>query len=165
MDTLIPVGLQDNKEVEMLKRSTLETLMGLVDLTGAAIFAMLVYQASNIKSANGYLIHAEYGTTGGLSDGDEVRLSGIKVGQIVGQSLDPVSYAARIDMRIEAAVKLPSDTSARITAASLLGGNYLELLPGADDGLMPAGTVIFDTRDPVSLSELLGKIVFQGNDS
>ena len=149
----------------MLKRSTLETLMGLVVLTGATIFAMLVYQASNIKSANGYLIPAEFGTTGGLSVGDEVRLSGIKVGQIVGQSLDPVTYSARIDMRIEDAVKLPSDTSARITAASLLGGNFLELLPGADDGLMPEGTVIYDTRDPVSLSDLLGKIVFQGNDS
>ena len=72
----------------MLKRSTLETLMGLVVLTGATIFAMLVYQVSSIKSANGYLIHAEFGTTGGLSVGDEVRLSGIKVGQIVG----PVSY-------------------------------------------------------------------------
>ena len=62
-------------------------------------------------------------------------------------------------------MKLPADTSARITAASLLGGNFLELLPGADDGFMPEGTIIFDTRDPVSLSDLLGKIVFQGNDS
>ena len=157
--------MPDDKEVTMLKRSTLEIVMGLVVLAGAAIFAMLVYQASNIKSANGYLIHAEFGTTGGLSVGDEVRLSGIKVGQIVGQSLDPVSYAARIDMRIEDAVKLPSDTSARITATSLLGGNFLELLPGAEDGLMPEGTVIFDTRDPVSLSDLLGKIVFQGNEN
>ena len=149
----------------MLKRSTLEILMGLVVLSGATIFALLVYQASNIKSANGYLIHAEFGTTGGLSIGDEVRLSGIKVGQIVGQSLDPVTYAARIDMRIEDAVKLPLDTSARITAASLLGGNFLELLPGVDDALMLEGAVIFDTRDPVSLSDLLGKIVFQGNGS
>ena len=159
------IGLPDNNEVAMLRRSTLEILMGLVVLAGAAIFAILVYQASNIKSANGYLIHAEFGTTGGLSVGDEVRLSGIKIGQIVGQSLDPVTYSARIDMRIEDAVKLPSDTSARITAASLLGGNFLELLPGVDDDLMPEGTVIFDTRDPVSLSDLLGKIVFQGNDS
>ena len=149
----------------MLKRSTLEIVMGLVVLAGAAIFAVMVYQASDIKSADGYLLHAEFGTTGGLSVGDEVRLSGIKVGQIVGQSLDPVSYAARIDMRIDEAVQLPSDSSARITAASLLGGNFLELLPGAGDDMMPEGTVIFDTRDPVSLSDLLGKIVFQGNDS
>jgi len=149
----------------MLKRSTLEIVMGLVVLVGAGIFAVMVYQASDIKSADGYLLHAEFGTTGGLSVGDEVRLSGIKVGQIVGQSLDPVTYAARIDMRIEEAVQLPSDSSARITAASLLGGNFLELLPGAGEDMMPEGTVIFDTRDPVSLSDLLGKIVFQGNDS
>ena len=149
----------------MLKRSTLEIVMGLVVLVGAGIFAVMVYQASDIKSADGYLLHAEFGTTGGLSVGDEVRLSGIKVGQIVGQSLDPVTYAARIDMRIEEAVQLPSDSSARITAASLLGGNFLELLPGAGEDMMPEGTVIFDTRDPVSLSDLLGKIVFQGNES
>ena len=149
----------------MLKRSTLEIVMGLVVLVGAGIFAVMVYQASDIKSADGYLLHAEFGTTGGLSVGDEVRLSGIKVGQIVGQSLDPVTYAARIDMRIDDAVQLPSDSSARITAASLLGGNFLELLPGAGEDMMPEGTTIFDTRDPVSLSDLLGKIVFQGNES
>jgi len=149
----------------MLKRSTLEIVMGLVVLAGAVIFAGLVYQASDIKSADGYLLHAEFGTTGGLSVGDEVRLSGIKVGQIVGQSLDPVTYAARIDMRIDEAIQLPADSSARITAASLLGGNFLELLPGAGDEIMPEGTVIFATRDPVSLSDLLGKIVFQGNES
>ena len=149
----------------MLKRSTLEIVMGLVVLVGAGIFAVMVYQASDIQSADGYLLHAEFGTTGGLSVGDEVRLSGIKVGQIVGQSLDPVTYAARIDMRINDAVQLPSDSSARITAASLLGGNFLELLPGAGEDMMPEGTTIFDTRDPVSLSDLLGKIVFQGNES
>lgn len=149
----------------MLKRSTLEIVMGLVVLIGAGIFSVLVYQASDIKSADGYLLHAEFGTTGGLSIGDEVRLSGIKVGQIVGQSLDPVTYAARIDMRIDETVQLPSDSSARITAASLLGGNFLELLPGAGEDVMPEGSIIFDTRDPVSLSDLLGKIVFQGNES
>jgi phospholipid/cholesterol/gamma-HCH transport system substrate-binding protein len=149
----------------MLKRSTLEIVMGLVVLIGAGIFSVLVYQASDIKSADGYLLHAEFGTTGGLSIGDEVRLSGIKVGQIVGQSLDPVTYAARIDMSIDETVQLPSDSSARITAASLLGGNFLELLPGAGEDVMPEGTIIFDTRDPVSLSDLLGKIVFQGNES
>ena len=149
----------------MLKRSTLEIVMGLVVLIGAGIFSVLVYQASDIKSADGYLLHAEFGTTGGLSIGDEVRLSGIKVGQIVGQSLDPVTYAARIDMRIDETVQLPSDSSARMTAASLLGGNFLELLPGAGEDVMPEGTIIFDTRDPVSLSDLLGKIVFQGNES
>ncbi|MEC7211222.1 MAG: hypothetical protein VXW25_04295, partial [Pseudomonadota bacterium] len=45
-------------------------------------------------------------------------------------------------------------------AASLLGGNYLELIPGADEEMMQPGEVIYDTLDPVSLTDLLGKAVF-----
>jgi phospholipid/cholesterol/gamma-HCH transport system substrate-binding protein len=55
---------------------------------------------------------------------------------------------------------VPADSSARITAASLLGGNYLELLPGAELDMLQPGDVIYDTRDPVSLTDLLGKAVF-----
>jgi phospholipid/cholesterol/gamma-HCH transport system substrate-binding protein len=100
-----------------------------------------------------------------LSVGDDVRISGIKVGRVVRQDLDPVTYAARIVMSLDERILVPADSSARITAASLLGGNYLELIPGADEEMMQPGGVIYDTRDPVSLTDLLGKAVFaSGND-
>ena len=63
-------------------------------------------------------------------------------------------------MAIDPAIKIPRDSSARITQASLLGGNYLELLPGAATETLVAGAVIYDTRDPVSLNDLLGQVVF-----
>ncbi|MEL0196604.1 MAG: MlaD family protein, partial [Rhodobiaceae bacterium] len=107
-----------------------------------------------------------FGTTGGLAIGDDVRISGIKVGRITRQELDPITYAARIVMSLDQRVQLPADSSARITAASLLGGNYLELMPGADEEMLQPGDIIYDTRDPVSLTDLLGKAVFAGsNDS
>ena len=106
-----------------MRRSTLEIVMGLVVLAGAAGFTALVYQLADLKTSNGYEIGADFGTTGGLVVGDDVRLSGIKVGRIVSQTLDPVTYTARINMQIDYSVKLPEDSSARITAASLLGGN------------------------------------------
>jgi phospholipid/cholesterol/gamma-HCH transport system substrate-binding protein len=92
--------------------------------------------------------------------GDDVRISGIKVGQIVRQELDPATYAARIVIALDPRIQVPADSSARITAASLLGGNYLELLPGAELDMLQPGDVIYDTRDPVSLTDLLGKAVF-----
>jgi phospholipid/cholesterol/gamma-HCH transport system substrate-binding protein len=67
-------------------------------------------------------------------------------------------------MAINPDVMVPTDSSARITAASLLGGNYLELMPGADEDMLAPGAVIYDTRDPVSLTDLLGKAVFAGAD-
>ena len=143
-----------------MQRNMLETVMGAIVLLTAVAFVSLAYEAANIRGTDGYELQAEFGATGGLSVGDDVRISGIKVGRISRQELDPVTYAARIVMSLDERIRIPADSSARITAASLLGGNYLELIPGADEDMMQPGEVIYDTRDPVSLTDLLGKAVF-----
>ena len=143
-----------------MQRNMLETVMGAIVLLTAVAFVSLAYEAANIRKNDGYELEAEFGATGGLSVGDYVRISGIKVGRISRQELDPVPYAARIVMSLDERIRIPADSSARITAASLLGGNYLELIPGADEDMMQPGEVIYDTRDPVSLTDLLGKAVF-----
>lgn len=143
-----------------MQRNMLETVMGAIVLLMAAGFVSLAYEAANIRGADGYELAAEFGGTGGLAVGDDVRISGIKVGRIARQELDPVTYAARIVISLDQQIRIPADSSARITAASLLGGNYLELIPGADEEMMQPGEVIYDTLDPVSLTDLLGKAVF-----
>ena len=143
-----------------MQRSMLETVMGAVVLLSAVAFLSLAYEVADLRGSNGYEIEAEFGATGGLSVGDDVRISGIKVGQIVRQELDPATYVARIVIALDPQIQIPADSSARITDASLLGGNYLELMPGADLEMMQPGDVIYDTRDPVSLTDLLGKAVF-----
>ena len=148
-----------------MQRNTLETVMGAIVLLAAAGFVTLAYEAADIKGNGGYEIIAEFGSTGGLSVGDDVRISCIKVGRITEQSLDPITYSARIAMAIAPDIEIPADSSARITAASLLGGNYLELMPGAEDEMLAAGAVIDDTRDPVSISDLLGKMVFSSGNN
>ena len=148
-----------------MHRNTLETVMGAIVLLAAVGFVALAYEAADVKGNGGYEIAAEFGSTGGLSVGDDVRISGIKVGQITAQQLDSITYVAKVSMAIDPTIKIPSDSSARITAASLLGGNYLELMPGAATDTLGAGAVIYDTRDPISLSDLLGKAVFSSNNT
>ena len=143
-----------------MQRNMLEAVMGAIVLLTAVAFVSLAYEAANIRGTDGYELEAEFGATGGLSVGDDVRISGIKIGRISRQELDPVTYAARIVMSLDERIRIPADSSARITAASLLGGNYLELIPGADEDMMQPGEVIYDTRDPVSLTDLLSKAVF-----
>ena len=143
-----------------MHRNTLETIMGGIVFLAAVGFLMVAYEAADLKGNGGYQIAAEFGSTGGLSVGDDVRVSGIKVGRITAQQLDPITYVARVFLAIDPAIKIPSDSSARITQASLLGGNYLELMPGAATETLDAGSVIYDTRDPVSINDLLGKVVF-----
>ena len=143
-----------------MQRNMIETVMGAVVLAGAAFFFYVAYQAADITDSSGYQIKAEFGNVSGLSAGDDVMLSGIKIGQVVEQNLDPITYSALVVMAIKSEIELPDDSSARITASSLLGGNYLEVMPGLSETMLEAGDVIYDTRDPVSLTDLLGKVVF-----
>ncbi len=71
-----------------MRRNTIETILGGVVLLAAALFIMLAYEAADLTASDGYLIEAEFGSTAGLQIGDDVRVSGIKVGQVTGQQLD-----------------------------------------------------------------------------
>ena len=149
-----------------MQRNMIETVMGAVVLAGAVFFGYVAYKAADITTSTGYQIQAEFGNVAGLSVGDDVILSGIKVGSVSASRLDPDTYSALVTLTIEDGISLPDDSSARITASSLLGGNYLEIMPGFSDEMFTAGDVIYDTRDPVSLTDLLGKVVFsQGSDA
>ena len=78
------------------QRNIVEILMGAVVLLAAAGFIALAYEAADMKGAGGYEI-TPICSTGGLAAMD-VRISRIKVGQITGQQLDPVTFVARISM-------------------------------------------------------------------
>ena len=57
-------------------------------------------------------------------------------------------------------IKIPDDSKARITSSSLLGGNFLDIIPGSSETFLKANDTIYDTSDSVSFVDLLGKMVF-----
>jgi phospholipid/cholesterol/gamma-HCH transport system substrate-binding protein len=147
-----------------MHRNVIETIMGGVVLIIAVTFLIFAYTSSNTGSVSGYLVTAKFNSVNGLARGSDVRLSGIKVGSVVDTALDPQDYTAVVSLSITDAVKLPTDTSARILSDGLLGGNYLELQPGADEAMIAAGGRIPVTQDPVNIVDLLGRFVFGGLD-
>ena len=74
--------------------------------------------------------------------------------------LDQESYLAKTRLSIMENIILPEDTIARISSSSLLGGQYVELIPGVSDNILNSGDTIYNTRDAVSLTDLLGQAVF-----
>ena len=145
-----------------MTRNTIETVMGAVVLLVAAGFVWLGLSVAGVQSSDGNKIHAEFGGIGGLGVGDEVRISGIAIGKVVAADLDTERFNARVTFAIDERIGLPSDSAARIVASSLLGGNHVEIIPGFEADLLGDGDTIFDTRDPVNLTDLLGRAVFSG---
>jgi len=143
-----------------MTRNTIETVMGAVVLLVAGVFLYLAYTATNIQSSSGTMLKAEFGSVSGLGVGDEVRISGIAVGKVTGTSLNEKTFGATVTLSIDERISLPTDTAARIAATSLLGGSHIELIPGFEENYLSDGDTIFDTRDPVNLTDLLGKAIF-----
>jgi phospholipid/cholesterol/gamma-HCH transport system substrate-binding protein len=147
-----------------MNRNIIETIMGGVVLLVALMFMIFVYSSSSTRTGDGYEVTAQFNRVDGLTPGADVRLSGIKVGSVVDQVLDPVSYLAIVRISVSNSVKLPKDTAARILSDGLLGGNYLALEPGGDEAMIEPGGEITVTQDPINIADLLGRFVFGSAD-
>lgn len=147
-----------------MKRSAIETLLGAFVLAVAGFFLVFSYQTANVGSGDGYNVTADFSGIGGLNAGDDVQISGVKIGTVTSVDLAPETYLARVTIEIDNSVQLPTDTVALISSESLLGGRYLALEPGAEEELIPQGGRIQYTQAPQNLEQLLGQFIFSMKD-
>ena len=145
-----------------MRYSLIEILLGAVVLLTAIGFLTLGMQSINSQK-DGYNISLIFGSTTGLKNGDDVKISGINVGKITKLELNQEDYNAKVDIIINNNIKIPDDSSAKITSSSLLGGNFLDIIPGSSEKNLGPSDIIYDTTDPVNFTDMLGKVIFSGN--
>jgi len=144
-----------------MKRSPKRDLtVGLFVLVGLACILVLSFDVGGqvIGERNGLDLIAHFDELGGLKTRSVVTISGVKVGQVSSISLDE-DYRAQVVLDLEPDLKLPTDTSASIVTAGLLGDRYVILQPGAEDNLLRPGDTITFTESAVLLERLIGKLV------
>ena len=146
-----------------MRHNPVEILMGTIVLITAISFLVLGMKSINENQSEGYEISLIFGSSAGLKNGDYVKISGINVGKILSLDLDLENYNSKVLISLNEDVKIPDDSSARITSTSLLGGNFVDIMPGASELYLKHNEVIYDTTDSVSFTDLLGKLVFSGN--
>lgn len=143
-----------------MKRNPIETVLGAVVLVVAGMFMAFAYTTADIQAIRGYPVSADFLKVGGLETGSDVRISGIRVGTVTKQALDPETFKATVTMSISGEVKLPQDTEAAIVSDGLLGGKYINLIPGKATQALASGGTISRTRDFQSVEDLVGEIIF-----
>jgi phospholipid/cholesterol/gamma-HCH transport system substrate-binding protein len=146
----------------MTGRNMIETVMGAVILIVAAMFLAFAYGHSNLRAVSGYEVIARFDRIDGVTAGTDVRISGIKVGTVIDQKLDPSRFLAVVRMSIDPSIKLPTDTVAEVASEGLLGGRYMALIPGGEEATIKPGGEIKFTQSAVDLVQMLGKFMFSG---
>ncbi len=143
-----------------MKRNVIESVLGAVVLIVAGLFLVFAYIGSDVKPVQGYELQAKFNAIDGLTVGSDVRIGGVKIGSVTGQEIDTKDFRAVVTLSILPEVRLPVDTTARITSAGLLGSKYVKLEPGGAEETISGGTEIKRTKDVISMEELLGKVIF-----
>ncbi len=145
----------------MKGRTGLEMATGALVLAGAGAFLFYaVAHGGRGVQPEGIQLTARFDRIDGLVNGADVRVAGVKVGAVTTMAIDPASFDAVVTLRVDRALRLPSDSSAEIASEGLLGGRYVSIVPGGSERVLADGGRITETQGSVSLESLLGRFIF-----
>ena len=144
----------------MISRNLSETVIGAIVLGIAIIFAVFLWRFSDVGFGTGqYTVDAKFRSAEGIKVGTDVRLAGVKIGSVSNLSLDPQTFQAIARLSIKPEYQMPDDSAAIISSEGLLGGSFVEILPGGSYELMEDGSEFSETQGAVSFISLLMKFV------
>ena len=147
-----------------MKTNSVETAVGAVVILIAAAFFTFAYTTSGIgKGGGGYSLIAEFDNADGIGVGSDVRMSGVKIGTVTSQRLDTTTYQAVLDLSIDPDLKLPDDSSAKVTSEGLLGSKFVALEPGGSAETLKDGDRIAYTQGAIDIWSLVSQFMFDSN--
>ena len=138
-----------------------EIVTGGVVLAAALGFLVYAGQITGYAPANpkGYPLTASFRSLEGVNVGTDIRLAGVKIGTVTGIELDTQTYRAETTLAIRDGIAIPDESAVVVASEGLLGGNFIEIVPGGSLFYLEPGEEIIDTQGAVSLVSLLLKFV------
>lgn len=143
-----------------MSQNTTEVLAGGVVLAAAVAFAVYASQVAGLGSGGEtYDLTASFRSLEGVTIGTDVRLAGVKIGTVTDVGLNAETFRADTTFAVNNDILIPDDSAIVISSEGLLGGNFVEVMPGGSPFNLEAGDEITDTQGAVSLISLLVKFV------
>jgi phospholipid/cholesterol/gamma-HCH transport system substrate-binding protein len=122
---------------------------GLFALVTILATALLAATIGNISFAPKHTYRAVFSDVTGLEEGDDIRVAGVRVGEVEGirikdRTLAEVTFTVTVDR------PLLTGTGAVVRYRNLVGQRYIALTEGAGDGtrLRPGGTIPLSRTQP-----------------
>jgi len=133
-----------------------EVAVGAIVLAAAVGFVIYAGEIAGFGGPRGgYELTASFRSAEGLAVGSDVRLAGVRVGAVTALELDPASFRAEARFTVSDGLELPEDSLAAVASEGLMGGTFLEIVPGGSPMNLAPGGEILDTQSAVSLVTLL----------
>ena len=125
-------------------------------------FSWLFYAKHQVHASKfqGYNLVAKFDNIDGIQIGSDIKISGMKVGEVTNINIEPDTFTAKVTFSVEKSIKLPTDTSACIYTNGLMGNKYISLSPGGDEDILSENDEIQSTQGSMNIESLVGKFLF-----
>jgi phospholipid/cholesterol/gamma-HCH transport system substrate-binding protein len=144
-----------------MKYNIIETIVGFMVITVAALFFTFAYKIGYPHEANEvYSIKARFVNVEGVGAGSDIMLGGIKIGSVRGVTIDSDDFKAILAVDLNKDIKLPKDSRFAVSTSGLLGGKYIAVTPGGDEENLKNGDIVKNTQSSINLEELIGKLMY-----
>lgn len=127
-----------------------------VVVAAVLVLALVAAGVSMFTGEDTRTVRAEFPSTVSLFEGSDVKIMGVRVGEIT--SVVPRGTSVLVEMEYDAEHDLPADVEAVIVSPSVIGDRFVQLTPAYDGGprMSDGGTIPIDsTAVPVELDEMV----------
>ncbi|CEI84995.1 outer membrane lipid asymmetry maintenance protein MlaD [Ehrlichia minasensis] len=144
----------------MHRSNVIEIFAGFIVLIAALSIGIIAFKKLpfNNTSHSCYTVKAHFPSVDGLDMGDDITLSGVKIGKVTSISLDR-NFTPVVTMCIQKNVLLPSDSSASLSLSNFLGRRYIDIVLGSNEDSIPIGGFIEHTSSDLNLNVILTRLV------
>ena len=146
----------------MNKKINIEFVLGLLILITSLI--CIFYYSSKINFFNkieSFQIHSSFFDKGNINIGNEVKIKGVKVGEVSSISLDQDSYMAIVTFTVDESIKIPNDSVFKISNNGFIGSPYIEIQLGNSEETLKNNDNTINNVDAVSLEEIINNFIFK----
>ena len=146
----------------MNKKINIEFILGLLILIISII--CIFYYSSKINLFNKietFQINSSFFDIGNVNIGNDVKIKGVKVGEVSGISLDQENYMAIITSSVDENIKIPDNSTFKISNNGFIGSPYIEIQLGESEELLKNNDYTTDNIDAVSLEEIINNFIFK----
>ena len=145
-----------------MRANYFETILGFLTILISFIFLIrLITVNSNDSSEKYYDLNAKFLKVGGLIVGNDVKMSGVKIGVVNRVYLDD-DFLANVEFKVFSNIKIPQESVVAISSDGILGNKYLSVIPQNRNSkdFFKQGDNFANVIDFESIEDQVSKIIF-----
>ena len=146
----------------MSKKINIEFVLGLIILIISIIcFFYISTKISLFNNIEKFQINSSFFDIGNVTIGNEVKIKGVKVGEVSSISLDQENYMAIITTSLDKSIKIPDDSVFKISNNGFIGSPYIEIQLGNSEKILKNNDNSINNIDAISLEEIINNFIFK----